>query len=100
MPQNGEPNLTTVASQSKPLPLLPANNMKKAKRSCSSGAFAPLRDVTSPTVTTEAAAHYLNRRPQTLRVWSMGRVASPVIPLRINGRLAWPVSDLKRLLEV
>lgn len=60
--------------------------------------FSPLESVTRPTVDTEAAAFYLNRRPQTLRVWAMG--SGPILPLRINGRLAWRVSDLKRLLEV
>lgn len=29
--------------------------------------FQPLEQVTSPTVDTDAAAYYLNRRPQTLR---------------------------------
>nr|WP_162570544.1 hypothetical protein [Variovorax sp. SRS16] len=58
-----------------------------------------MHEVTSPTVTTEAAAHYLNRRPQTLRLHSCND-NGPVRPLRINGRLAWPVADLKRVLGV
>lgn len=60
--------------------------------------FPPLELVTKPAVNTEAAAHYLNRRPQTLRIWAMRD--HPIRPLRINGRLAWPVAELKRVLGV
>jgi hypothetical protein len=48
--------------------------------------------------TTEAAAH-LNRAQQTLRLWAM-REDGPLRPVRINGRLAWPVSELRRVLGV
>lgn len=61
--------------------------------------FPPLELVTRPTVPTEQAAYYLNRRPQTLR----GHACmdnGPIRPLRINGRLAWPVSELRRVLGV
>ena len=60
--------------------------------------FPTLESVTRPTVDTAAAAYYLNRRPQTLRCWAMSQ--HPIRPLRINGRLAWPVSELRRLLGV
>ena len=59
--------------------------------------FPPLEAVNSPTVITEQAAYYLNRRPQTLRIWAC-REDGPIRPIRINGRLAWPVSELKNLL--
>lgn len=60
--------------------------------------FPPLDQVTRPHVPTEQAAYYLNRRPQTLRGWAMtGRV---IQPLRFNGRLAWPVAEIKRVLGV
>ena len=60
---------------------------------------APLDTLTKPTVTTREAAYYLNREVQTLREWACyGRGA--VRPLRINGRLAWPVADLRRVLGV
>lgn len=48
--------------------------------------------------TSEAAAH-LNRAQQTLRLWAM-REDGPVRPLRINGRLAWPVDAIRRALGV
>ena len=55
-----------------------------------------LDDITKPNLTTREAAYYLNRAPQTLRAaYCYGR--PPVKVLRINGRLAWPVSEIKRL---
>jgi hypothetical protein len=50
-------------------------------------------------VPTHVAAEYINRRPQTLRKWSSQDSAPLGIrPIRINGRLAWRVTDLIRLL--
>lgn len=48
--------------------------------------------------TTEAAGH-LNRAQQTLRIWACME-NGPLRPVRINGRLAWPVAELKRVLGV
>lgn len=62
--------------------------------------FTPLEQVTNPTVTTNAAAHYLDRRPQTLRIWAVYETAGPIRPIRINGRLAWPVAAIRKLLGV
>lgn len=62
--------------------------------------FQPLTDVTRPNLKTEEAAHYLNRRPQTLRAWAMRDGTGPLRPIRVNGRLAWPVADIKRVLGV
>lgn len=60
--------------------------------------FPPLEQVNRPTVPTEQAAYYLNRRPQTLREWAMtGKV---IVPMRLNGRLAWPTAEIKRALGV
>ncbi len=61
--------------------------------------FTPLEQVTNPTVTTNAAASYLDRRPQTLRCWSVYE-DGPIRPIRINGRLAWPVAEIRKLLGV
>lgn len=60
--------------------------------------FIPLEQVTRPTVPTDAAAYYLNRKPQTLRAWACLE-NGPARPVRINGRLAWRVSDLMALLN-
>ena len=61
--------------------------------------YPPLDLVTSPTVITEQAAYYLNRRPQTCRIWAC-KENGPIRPIRVNGRLAWPVSEIKRILGV
>ncbi len=62
--------------------------------------FPPLELVNRPTVPTQQAAYYLNRRPQTLRGWACADGTGPIRPRRISGRLAWAVADLKRLLGV
>jgi hypothetical protein len=58
--------------------------------------FPPLDQVTSFTATTNAAAYYLNRSPQTLRAWACLE-NGPLRPLRINGRLAWNCSEIADL---
>lgn len=60
--------------------------------------FTPLEFETRPAIPTDAAAHHLNRKPQTLRVWACGE-NGPIRPVRINGRLAWSVSAIRALLE-
>ncbi|MFD2321941.1 DNA-binding protein [Delftia deserti] len=48
---------------------------------------------------TAEAARHLNRSPGTLNWWSCtGK--GPIKPLRVNGRLAWPVPEIKRLMGV
>jgi hypothetical protein len=59
----------------------------------------PLATETRATLPTPEAAFHLNRAQQTLRLWAM-RQDGPVRPLRVNGRLAWPVASLKRVLGV
>lgn len=53
--------------------------------------FTPLAQVTNPTVPTDAAAYYLNRKPQTMRQWACLENGA-IRPVRINGRLAWNVA--------
>jgi len=61
--------------------------------------FPPLELVTRPTVDTAAAAFYLNRRPQTLRIYACHE-NGPLRPIRVHGRLHWKTDDLRRLLGV
>lgn len=49
-------------------------------------------------ITTNEAANAINRAPQTLRKWACLE-NGPIRPVRINGRLAWRVSDLMELLN-
>ncbi len=74
------------------------HNSAEARQGATSDKFPPLEQVNRPHVPTEQAAYYLNRRPQTLREWAMtGKV---IQPHRLNGRLAWPVAELRRVLGV
>jgi hypothetical protein len=59
----------------------------------------PLELETRTAVDTACAAHHLNRQPQTMRGWA-SRAEGPLRPIRVNGRLAWSVADLKRILGV
>ena len=77
-----------------------ANHSAATRRAVSeSQQFPPLELVNRPTVPTEQAAYYLNRRPQTCRAWACFE-NGPLRPFRINGRLAWPVAELRRVLGV
>ena len=60
--------------------------------------FQSLATETRAALPTPEAAYHLNRAQQTLRLWAMGNCPAPIRPMRINGRLAWPVADLKRVL--
>lgn len=50
------------------------------------------------TLPTCEAAPAINRAPQTMRKWACLE-NGPVRPIRINGRLAWRVADLAKLLN-
>lgn len=50
------------------------------------------------TLPTDEAAAAINRKPQTLRKWACLE-NGPIRPVRINGRLAWKVTDLQALLN-
>jgi hypothetical protein len=61
--------------------------------------YPPLGQLNRPCVPTEQAAHYLLRKPQTLRSWACLE-NGPLRPVRVNGRLAWPVAEIRRVLGV
>lgn len=48
-------------------------------------------------IDTACAAFHLNRKPQTMRAWACLEIG-PLRPVRINGRLAWPVATLREIL--
>jgi hypothetical protein len=62
--------------------------------------YPPLQAVTRPNLKTEEAAHYLNRRPQTLRAWAMRDGIEGLRPRRIAGLLAWSTAEVKALAGV
>lgn len=59
--------------------------------------FIPLAQETRTAIPTADTAFHLSRKSQTLRAWACLE-NGPIRPIRINGRLAWPVADIKRLL--
>lgn len=59
--------------------------------------YDSLESTNKITLPTKQAAFHLDRQPQTLRVWAM-RENGPIRPIRINGRLAWPVKEIKKIL--
>ncbi len=71
-----------------------------ARRAATSSVqLVPLELETRSALPTAEAAGHLNRAKQTLRIWAM-REDGPIRPIRINGRLAWPVAEIKRVLGV
>lgn len=58
--------------------------------------YPALDSETRPAVDTATAAHWLSRKPQTLRVWAL--TGHPIKPNRVHGRLSWPVAEIRRLL--
>lgn len=60
-------------------------------------ALTPLNLETRSVLPTPEAALHLNRSQQTLRIWACTE-AGAIRPIRVNGRLAWPVAEIKRVL--
>ncbi len=77
----------------------PTHHSPEARQSATGPTFVPLDRETRPAVDTATAAFYLSRQPQTLRAWACLE-NGPLRPIRVHGRLAWPVVELRRLLGV
>lgn len=60
--------------------------------------YTPLDQETRSTIPTSEAAYHLNRKKQTLHVWAC-KESGPIRPVRVGGRLAWPVADIRRVLN-
>lgn len=57
----------------------------------------PLIEEARIALPTHEAAWHLSRAEQTLRLWACNETG-PIRPIRLHGRLLWPVADLRRLL--
>ena len=68
-------------------------------RGASAPVFTPLALETRAAVDTATASYHLNRKPQTLRGWACLE-NGPLRPIRVHGRLAWPVAEIRRVLGV
>ncbi len=61
--------------------------------------FPPLELETRPTVGTAAAAFYLRKATQTMRIYAC-KENGPLRPIRIGAHLHWKTDDIRRLLGV
>lgn len=68
-----------------------------AQPSTTQTSIVSLEQESRTTLPTREAAHHLNRKIQTLHIWAC-KETGPIRPHRINGRLAWPVAEIKKLL--
>ena len=63
--------------------------------------FVPLGLETRSHVTTAVMCRHLNRKEQTARGWASSETFPEGLrPLRVNGRLAWPVAGIRKILGV
>ena len=63
--------------------------------------FVPLHLETRTHVSTAVLCRHLNRKEQTARQWaSTETFPEGLRPLRVNGRLAWPVEGIRKALGV
>lgn len=61
--------------------------------------FVPLHLEARTHVSTSVMCRHLGRKEQTARGWACLE-NGPIRPDRVHGRLAWPVSEIKRVLGV
>jgi|GEM_PF-1591431 len=88
------PDIQALFSQF--LAQLPAAQIEQLTRK--SDGFPDIRTESRTHVPTDIAAHWLGRKGQTMRCWAM--TGHPIMPRRVNGKLAWPVAEIRRLLGV
>lgn len=74
-----------------------SGDSKAAIKQVKAAHFPSLTKETRTHVGTSCAAFWMNRKPQTLRAWACFE-DGPIRPTRVNGRLAWAVADIRRLL--
>ena len=62
------------------------------------GRYVPLAYESRTHVDTACAAYHFSRQPQTMQSWAC-KENGPIRPTRINGRLAWKVDEIRRILS-
>ena len=93
---NAEATRLVVASQQSSDSTLETKSVQTAKP-----AYPPLTEVTKPNLTTAEIAFYTNQAEQTWRIHAC-KETFPVglRPIRIGGRLNWPLSGVKKICGV
>lgn len=76
----------------------PIQQLAQAIKAAAVVKYPPIEQETRSHVDTACAAFHLMRKPQTLRAYACLETGN-IRPSRINGRLAWAVADIKRLLS-
>ena len=94
-PNQQTPDIQALFSQF--LAQLPAAQLEQLTRK--SDGFPDIRTESRTHVKTSVAARWLGRQEQTLRGWACLE-NGPLRPIRVSGKLAWPVADIRRLLGV
>lgn len=87
---------TTISQSPVKLMNLVEKTLKQKKRKM---IFPSIEEETRTHVSTACAAFWLNREEQTLRSWASLQNGL-VNPIRVNGRLAWPVAEIKKVLGI
>ena len=89
------PDIQALFSQF--LAQLPPAQLEQLTRK--SDGFPDIRTESRTHVATDIAAHWLGRKNQTLRGWACLE-NGPLRPIRVSGKLAWPVAAIRALLGV
>ncbi len=89
------PDIQALFSQF--LAQLPPAQLEQLTRK--SDGFPDIRTESRTHVKTAIAAYWLGRQEQTMRGWASSE-SGPLRPIRVSGKLAWPVADIRRLLGV
>ncbi len=95
-PNQQAPDIRALFSQF--LAQLPPAQLEQLTRKPSDG-FPDILLETRTHVVTNIAGRWLNRKDQTLRGWACLE-NGPLRPIRVSGKLAWPVAEIRRLLRV
>lgn len=78
-----------------------ANTAHQSQQANQPADFVPLNHETRTHVTTAVMCRHLNRKAQTARSWASAETFPDGLrPLRVNGRLAWPVAGIRKVLGV
>lgn len=59
--------------------------------------YPPISTITAPTVSTDQAAYYLNRKPETLRKYAK-MDKPPIRPLRLGRQYLFRTADIKAII--
>lgn len=95
-PNQQSPDIQALFSQF--LAQLPPAQLEELTRKPTDG-FPDIRTESRTHVPTDVAARWLSRANQTMRGWASAE-SGPLRPIRVSGKLAWSVADIRRLLGV